>query len=448
MTSQQLNSNKISSLISSLQASESKENPYIYSTPAIYPYFSVQYQTLDASSGSANKNSTLNFSLPKQGFIQQILLGMTIGVKTGTAVQAGQVLNLIDRVQLLSGSRVLSELTNVDLYAQYTNLSLTKFRPISENGLKGQTASGATGTASDTDPNFVTYVLPICFGYMKDLNLLLNSSFLEPLQIRVIFQNYSDNLTVAGGSSDAVLIAQANNPVRGINQSVNSHPNLIVKYAQFDDADTSQILSENFDRPELNQLVYRYEDVPPDDHVVAGAGAPGTDIVRSIEVKLSDVVNNMYVMVRRMSATTPTGDSPPPGNVTPVGVPIREIEIFAGGNSILKLNRQAYSYTHLCEDGWAENVMPYPDDIGGLAGAKVQSELAPVKVQFGYKYQYGNAWTGGLSLREISNFIVKVTYRAPNAATNNVFRTDIMLETSAITSISSASGIAQVALSN
>ena len=445
MTSQQLNSNKISSLISSLQASESKENPYIYSTPAIYPYFSLQYQTLDASSGTANKNGTLNFQLPKQGFIRQILLAFSLATKTGTTIDAGAILNLIDRVQLLSGSRVLSELTNVDLYAQYTNLSLTKFRPISENALKAVTLASA-GT-SDTAPVLANFCLPICFGYMKDLNLLLNSSFLEPLQIRVLFQNYSDELTVAGGTTDCKLVTQANHPVRGVSGGDHTHPNLIVNYAQFDDADTSQILSENFDRPELNQLVYRFEDVPPDDHSVVAAGAPGTDIVRNIEVKLSDVVNNLYVMVRRMSAGDGTGDANK-GNTNPVGIPIKEIEIFSGGNSILKLNRQAYSYTHLCEDGWAENVMPFPATSIANIGAKFVAELAPVKIQFGYKYQYGNAWTGGLSLREISNFIVRVTYNAPNAAINNVFRTDIMLETSAITSISSASGIAQVALSN
>ena len=445
MTSQQLNSNKISSLISSLQASESKENPYIYSTPAVYPYFSLQYQTLDSSSGTANKNGTLNFQLPKQGFIRQILLSMSLATKTGTTIAAGAVLNLIDRVQLLSGSRVLSELTNMDLYAQYTNLSLTKFRPISENGLKAITFSSAG--ASDTDPALASFCLPICFGYMKDLNLLLNSSFLEPLQIRVLFQNYSDELTVPGASDGCKLVTQANNPIRGVGGASGSHPNLIVNYAQFDDADTSQILSENFDRPELNQLVYRFEDVPPDDYILSAAANPATDIVRNIEVKLSDVVNNMYVMVRRMSAGDGTGDTNK-GNVNPVGIPIKEIEIFSGGNSILKLNRQAYSYTHLCEDGWAENVMPFPTDITGVGTAKFVSELAPVKIQFGYKYQYGNAWTGGLSLREISNFIVRVTFNAPNAAITNVFRTDIMLETSAITSISSASGIAQVALSN
>jgi len=97
MTSIINNSNSNSALINTLNASQSKMNPNIYSTKKIYPAAATCYQVTDKSSGSIAASQTITFNLMKYGIAQQILLCYTKEGAGGT-VKSFDFLDVIDRV--------------------------------------------------------------------------------------------------------------------------------------------------------------------------------------------------------------------------------------------------------------------------------------------------------------------------------------------------------------
>ena len=88
MTSLVNNSNQNSALINTINSSQSKFNPNIYSTKAIYPASAVTYVKTQKSSGSFGANQTMMFDLMKYGIAQQILLCYTKKGGTDTTIGA------------------------------------------------------------------------------------------------------------------------------------------------------------------------------------------------------------------------------------------------------------------------------------------------------------------------------------------------------------------------
>jgi len=71
-------------------------------------------------------------------------------------VQAGDIFNVIDRVEFLSSSRILFTMYSEDLIAQFANLSTDQVCTISSTALK---SSDVTGTATVDE----VYTVPIVF---------------------------------------------------------------------------------------------------------------------------------------------------------------------------------------------------------------------------------------------------------------------------------------------
>jgi len=128
------NSNANSALVNTINASESKMNPNVYSTKRIYPAAAVVYQDTDKSSGTIGNGNTITFDLMKYGIAQQFLFCWTKASTNGT--EAYDFLHVIDRIELLSSSKVIDTLTNMDLLAQFSDLDVSQFDPIFKAGIK------------------------------------------------------------------------------------------------------------------------------------------------------------------------------------------------------------------------------------------------------------------------------------------------------------------------
>jgi hypothetical protein len=189
MANVQNNSNANSSLVNTMLGSDSLMNPNVYSTKMIVPPHALTYSPMDPSNGSViSDGSTTNFTVNKYGIISQILFsydktvtGTTAGNKT-VVFAVNDVFSVIEKVELLSSSRVISTLTRYDLMAQFSSLPLDTFIAIDEGCVKPRTVVVA-GTASKTE----TYTIPLCFGFMLAQNTQLNASFLEPLSVKIYY---------------------------------------------------------------------------------------------------------------------------------------------------------------------------------------------------------------------------------------------------------------------
>ena len=124
------NSNSNSALINTINASESRMNPNVYSTKTIYPSAATVYTETQKSSGTIGASQSITFDLMKYGIAQQILLCYTkVGAAGATA--AYDFLDVIDRIELLSASKVIDTLTNRDILAQLSDLQSSQYYPLS-----------------------------------------------------------------------------------------------------------------------------------------------------------------------------------------------------------------------------------------------------------------------------------------------------------------------------
>ena len=128
MTSIINSSNTNSALIQTVEAGDSMVNPNIYNVKEVYPTYAQTWVQNHSVNGSAKASQTSNFNLQKYGIIQQILLTFDKtytmgGSSTALKIEAGDIFNTIDKVELLSSSRVVSILTAADLAAQFSNLT-------------------------------------------------------------------------------------------------------------------------------------------------------------------------------------------------------------------------------------------------------------------------------------------------------------------------------------
>ena len=400
------NSNSNSALINTINASSSKMNPDVYSTKTIYPASATVYQKTDSNSGSIGDGKTLSFQLLKYGIAQQILLTYTKGQLHGT--QAFDFLQVIDRIELLSSSKVVDTLTNKDILAQISDLTFSQFSPINSSliGARGVNVNGAALQ--------YFFTLPLVFGFMKQINTNLNLQFNENMSIRVKFGPNS-GLSAADGTANAVQDCYLN-----------------VRYKNYNEADYSEILTQNYNEPELSQMVTGfYDENTAIATVAANALTNGTNGT-PVELKNTDCVNSFYVMVRPQ--VTGVQDQ------ARQAMPIQRIVMTASGQTIFDLNADEFRYSRLCSNGFS------------IAGDSTSSSGNVVKIQCGL-------WAGGphggpqsntMSLRELNNPIITVYFTVAGApvGADRKYEVDVVEDALKIVSTVSSSGRVSVALTN
>lgn len=406
MTSLINNSNSNSALINTINASESKKNPAIYSTKHIYPAAATTYVKQTKSSGSIAVGQTVTFDLLKYGIAQQILFcyKKTAGAADLT-IDGLDFLDVVDRIELLSSSKVIDTITRYDLLAQFSDLDTCQFNAVNAGMLEGRSTAATSHL----------FCCPLVFGFFKDINTNLNLQFNEPMSIRVKFGEKFDRATA--GTTPTVDDCY-----------------LKIRYKAYNEADFAEILTQNYSEPELNQLSTGFYD----ENIKAitltnadtGNGSNGTDV----ELKNTDCVNNFYVMVIQDTPAAQTGANGP--------IPIDEITMTASGQELLKLEKDELFYSRLCENGYscvANNVSDVTTNV-----YKIQSGL--------WEYSGGGVQSNTMSLRELNNPIINVKFTVTPSGnapvSGGVYKIIVVEETLKIYSTTSSTGRLAVALSN
>ena len=415
-----LSSNNNSALIQSLNESESRVIPSIYSTKEIYAPYSTNWYTIDSSSGNTGDGQAVNFDLPKYGFLQQMLFSYTKNIDndgTGTpdVVQhktpKGDIFNVIDRVELLSSSRILLTKYSEDLIAEFSALSSDQLYAISATAMK----EGAEGGVN----NSIKFVIPLTFFF--DLNTMPNLSFNEPMSLRITFRDTKQySVAKTNGSG---------NPTVSI-----TSPQLMLRYKMYDEADTAQVLSNNYDSEQLNQLIRRQYRENPQTYVSTGAGTHTFEII----LRNVDVVNEFYALVRS-KATGFVAGSNSADDVNNLSE-IEELTLTASGQELCKLNKEQLLYMALTENGYQTN----NSALESTSGINLKNVN---KIQTGlWCHGTGSGkWSNGWSLREMNNVVLTIKCNVEN---NKTYTAYVQETTSAIMSTSSATGRTAIALAN
>ena len=421
MANIQLNSNENSALLQSLNQSESKVIPSIYSTKEIYAPSATSWYTITPTSGSSTDGQSISFDLPKYGILQQMIFRYTKNVTvTGEGVvsafvQAGDIFNVIDRVEFLSSSRILFTMYSEDLIAQFANLSTDQLSTISSTALK---SSDVTGTATVDE----VYTVPIVF--FSDINTMPNLQFNEPSSLRIVFRNTK----LTGGNKGTATISST-----GVSGS-----NLMLRYKMYSEADNAQLLASNYESEQLNQLVSRKYRENPVSHTTSSANE---SYKFTMELKNVDVVEAFNFIVRE-SAKSGTGANALDGSTYNALQPIKSVTLLASGQELCKLDADQLKYMRLTENGFPTNNLSY----GTVSFDPIDLSNA-VKIQWGlWANAGGGPWTNGVSMREMNNVVAEVEcVLAKNATKYTCYCQEV---TSCIVSTSSNVGRVAVALSN
>ena len=395
------NSNSNSALISVLDNSDSLVNPNVYSIKPIYPPHAMTYSPNQSTTGgdTATSNTVLNFQLNKYGIVSQVLLRGVYHDTTATpaafSLVATAILSCIERIDLLSSSRVVSSLTKFDLLAQFSDLSQAEYNAVQQACIGGRGVAGGGTNAVE-----YAFAMPIVFGFMENIDTQLNCSFLETQTIRVTFGTFATAKAMKGIKMD-------------------------VRYKNYDESQSSKILAENFDQPTLNMLSSRYYDETVKQHT-SGTAAGLQSVI--VDLKNTDCVNDFFVIVRNKTAD----DAITSGRVQPV--PIKSVVLSGSGQTLVELDEYQLHYARLGKNGFSERV----SNGEGLANI--------AKVQMGCSSDY-QMLTNTLSLREINNPQITVTFQ-DLATSAQEFEVRVVEKCSALYSISSATGRLALSLSN
>ena len=388
------NSNANSALVNTINASESRMNPNIYSTKTIYPAAATVYTETQKSSGTIGASQSITFDLMKYGIAQQILLCYT---KVGTGQTAKyDFLDVIDRVELLSASKVIDTLTNRDILAQLCDLSLSQYYPLSKTLVDARSVNGDH-----------LFCLPLIFGFFKDINTNLNLQFNEPMSIRLRFGANPSN-----ASSGTQTLTKCY---------------LKMRYKAYNEADFSEILTQNYSDAECNIMTTGFYDENVATTTIASGTATNNGINGTpVELRNTDCVNDFFIVVREQNSTAASAP-----------LPISRVVMTASGQDIFDLSGEELYYSRLCENGFS--LGGPQDDTRNVA-----------KVQVGLWEHLGSgSQSNTVSLRELNNPVIRVYFDVAADANNDRTYDIVVAErTLKIVSTVSSSGRMATSLTN
>lgn len=416
-----LSSAENSSLLQTLNQSESKVVPSIYSTKEIYAPSSTSWYTITPKTGSATSGQSESWDLPKYGILQQMVLSydknitFTQAADTQAAVPSGDFFNMVDRIEFLSSSRILCTLYSEDILAQLKDLTTDEYSTVSN--FLGATAP--TGAAAGATTLTKSASIPIVFPFFQNKNTCPNLSFSEPCQLRIVYRDTLGLRTVAGTAPTNISSAITTK--------------LLLRYKMYSESDNAELLASNYQDESLNMLTARNYRENPVSYTPTGAEA---NYKFTLELKNVDVVENFYIMVR-----------PPSGLANGANQnqlhKIKRVRLSASGQEICDLTENQLLYMKITENGW-------PVNSSYLATAMNDPVLANnvAKVQTGLWTYDKDVWTNGFSLREMNNVIVEVFVDFEGTDANKKFTCYCQELTSCILSQSSNTGRNAISLSN
>jgi hypothetical protein len=417
-----LSSGENSSLLQTLNQSESKEITSIYSTRPIYAPSATSWYTITPKTGTVANGQSTSYDLPKYGILQQIIFNydktitFTADAAFSGKIPKGDFFNLIDRVEFLSSSRILCTLYAEDIVAQLKDLSTDEYSTVSN--FLGASAASTVGAGTQSC-NFKGSI-PLVFGLFMTKSTCPNLAFSEPSQLRVVYRDI-------GG-----LVKVKNNAgATPTNIATTVTTNLMLRYKMYSEADTAQLLSSNYEEEQLNMLTSRnYRENPVS---FTAGGSPVVDHKFTMELKNVDVAENFYFLVR---GPTGVGESEEQNEL----VEISRVRLTASGQELCDLTKEQLLYMKLSESGWPVN--------SSYLATQMQDPVAinrVAKIQTGLWTWNKDVWTNGWSMREMNNIVAEVYCDVPANTKLTCYCQEL---TSCILSQSSNTGRNAISLAN
>ena len=301
---------------------------------------------------------------------------------------------------------MVSSLSAQTLAAQFSNLSASQLSPIE---------TGALAARQATNLGVQQYVIPLVFPLLQEINTQLNTTFLEPMTVQVHW-----NDTHQGVGPDKCVIDTVQ---------------LKVRYKNYPEESTSQILASNFSQPELNMLSDTWYNENTKVHTTEGAGDFATTMQEAVvDLKNTDAVQESYVQIRHNKASTTDAISHPlvqPESLTFTG----------SGQEIFSLQKFELLHSKITSNGFATGAFPGKVDLNYIAEFQTG--------RYAMTPNTAPCMSNCLSLREVNAPRMTIEFMTPVGATQaDTYSVTVVEKCLAIYAISSATGRLTLALSN
>lgn len=426
MSSVILNSNQNSAFIATAKASESAYIPNVYSTmPIVTPYAMTTDRLVPTNGATPVSGRTTTFTISKYGIVSQLILSFDKTITQNSANNVGSPVlptldwfNCVEKVELLSSSRTVSILTAQDILAQFSNLPNDKLIPLLPACLSlvpfsaarsDGTGAGGALAGNNESCTFENRSCILRFGFMATEATQLAANFLEPLTVRVTWNNFT--------ALETPLVA----PVTA-NISL-ANPTLMVRYKTYPEESFSKILAENYNAPTLNMLSSRFED----ENRASITSVVGLNKIK-VDLKNTEAVQDFYcVLLKEVTAGTGVLDMKPQA--------IKNVLFKGSGQDIINQNENELSFSRICDDGFS---IGQSEVTGGTNLTNIK------KIQTGV-YSDDQMLTNTLSLRQINGGYIEVDFVAADARAYYLY---ICENCSTIYSVSSSTGSLTQSLSN
>lgn len=306
-----INSNASSALVSILDGTDSNKNPFEYSygkndKGKSMASMSKTWNEITTTSSIA-LNSSIDFHIPKQGLLKQVVFKMTLGKDAADLVNNSIGMLQISRIELISAGRVVATQTAEALSCLASSQPYQSRKGV-EDLLNCQAGAAASNMSSGT--SFVCYV-PFMASSFESLEKVYNTQFVESLVLRVYTASASAYTTASDGSTaNSVTLDGLTCFCQYVNLPQEAEKKMIEK----------DYGSDNLSRVQWSTL-HEYS------AVTLSASA---DTTVQHEIKSNNVIQELYVYVDSGYDTTARAL-----DENGRGLPVDNIKLEANGQSLL-----------------------------------------------------------------------------------------------------------------
>jgi hypothetical protein len=393
-------SNQNSALVATiLESKDAISNPFLYSESGISPPHSVQIINVQPSTGAttATASKTMDFDLPKVGLLRRMTFTAKVNRPAGANGVASSLaksghLFVIESAELLSSGRRISLLTKEMILAKMADKPEYVRRAYEQavHAPGGDVAAGANAAQA------LTLMLPLDFFFSNSNKYALNTSFIEPLRLRITYGNFSHGGEGARKDYGFVAAAGENAEVPGVKISV-SDPQLLCEYRDLPNNYSDETIEENFGSGMLTQLIENYTYESPSYSTIQNLPAD-----RKVKIDLLETggVKAMYIVAYVHHDQADDNDERILCNAP---LEIEHVTFKAGGQTIIDCAAEYLRYF-----GNQEDTVDKYAVCGTKAHAEDCSTQHAVKVDFGFDR---NNLSNVISFRELHAPQLEVTLK-------------------------------------
>ncbi len=422
-----LNSNSSSALISSLDSVSSNKNPYIYSYAqkgtlgAAHVPAHSRTVVVSQPTGTPNFGTNIDFPVIKADMLSNAFIKLVLENNTGADAYANQgLLNMmVEEISLLTAGKVICSSRPFGRAALMSNkpYQVKKNLELMYNLTNGRQAiPHAAGT------NFVTAYIPLGFSCFDAPELNYNTSFVEPLLVRVRLA--AANAYLDDNAGNAVNAAQVG--IRTV-ELIQVHRSLPADKLQ-------KQISSNYSDTESLVRVQPYDLVEENSTKPLAAAADQviehTLTTNRVMTKLFIAVENTVSQVANSIASFGEG----------AYLPIKNIKISGNGQNIIDCDGDLVRYALNADSDSSNSAFA----VGNNWDASFPHNSNIYCFDLGFNKDPSHM-TNALSTREISDFKVTCTLTAASAT---LHRLRVCLCSPFLESINSASGKISTSLSS